>query len=569
MTTKLRLALLFFAYFFLFNTLIHTEIRADTVELQVFSSKKNITSEPFWVAVRFQIKDKWHIYNPISTRGVTGLQHKWDLPKGIEILETHWSPQKDFHQGGFTLPAFEKEAWVFVKMVCKKALDEKMPISVHFSWAACKDLCTLGEKNITFHLPLPPEFILSPEKISEHLSLKTGITTPPLFWVWAFIFAFLGGIILNLMPCVLPVLSMKLLHLMQQQNLKLHGVVFTMGVWSSFMILAGGLMLLRHFGHDMGWGFQLQWPPFVATLSLIFTLMALNLLGAFEFGYLFSRWSKGQMSNPYLSTFVNGALTCLVASPCTAPFMGAALGAAMIHPWYVGLMIFSGLSFGVSFPFLMVCMWPKAMAFLPKPGAWMVTLKQFFAFSMWATVLWLVWIFGHQTSLNQAVVLMALILFTSLCAWAWGKIPLGLFKSFVILLSLCGTMGGVYMVSKETTAEEVLVWEPYSKSLLERLKDEGHTIFVDFTAKWCITCQINKARVLQSPKIVDLFQKKKVILVRADWTQKNAAITQALKEQGRTGIPLYIVYKGTQSTSILPEILTIEDVEKALQDNDL
>jgi thiol:disulfide interchange protein len=549
-------------------TLFCATVCAEVVEVQAFSSQKNITvSEPFWVAVRFKIQTGWHIYAPNSTQsfvenGIKGLEHTWHLPNGVQILETHWSCQKDFHQAGLTLKAFEKEAWVFVKMISQKPVDVKDAFSATFQWAACNNMCTLGQKTITFQFPFHADFLLSPDKLQQ-LMQCIDVYTPPkniLFWAWAFMFAFFGGLILNLMPCVLPILSMKLLHLMHhKQNLKPHGWVFAFGVWASFMVLGGTLMALRHFGHDMGWGFQLQSPLVVAILSIVFTLMALNLLGVFEVGHAFGRLQVSA-KNPYFSSFMNGALTCIVATPCTAPFMGAALGAAMVYPWHTGLVIFSGLAVGVSLPFLLLCLWPKALAYVPKPGSWMITLKQFFSFSMWATVLWLVWVFGHQTSLNQSMALMCLILFVSLCVWVWGKMPLSLARTFVVLSSFALTVGGLYTLNGFNRGEETLVWEPYSEILLERLKNEGRTVFVDFTAKWCLTCQLNKTRVLENPEVVDFFQKKNIALLRADWTQKNPAITKALAQQGRNSIPLYVVYKGNQSTTLLPEILTIEHV---------
>lgn len=550
-------------YLFVFYTVLFcATICAEVVQIQAFSSHKNITVlEPFWVAVRFKIQDGWHIYSPTQSQDYAenSLQHSWRLPDGVQILETHWSRQKNFQQGGLTLKAFEKEAWVFVKMVSSAVLDETKLFSANFNWAACKTVCTLGQGSTTFSFPFTSNFLISSSELVQHMQSIDSSSTPNLFWVWAFIFAFLGGIILNLMPCVLPVLSMKLLNLMHhKQNLRLHGWFFTFGVWVSFMVLGGSLMILRHFGYDMGWGFQLQSPIFVAILSLVFTLMALNLLGVFHMGYGLGRLQVSA-KNPYISSFMNGALTCIVATPCTAPFMGSALGAAMVYPWHTGLFIFSGLSVGVSLPFLILCFWPKAFVFLPKPGPWMVTLKQFFSFSMWATVLWLVWVFGHQTSLNHCIALMCLLLFVTLCVWMWEKIPLSLARNFAVFLSFVLVVGGLYRLISNL-GEETLVFEPYSETLLERLKNEGRTVFVDFTAKWCLTCQVNKAQVLESPEIMDFFKKRNVALLRADWTQKNPAITKALAQHGRNSIPLYVVYKGNQSVKLLPEILTVERV---------
>lgn len=544
---------------------------AEVVQIHPLASQKVVTPrEPFWVAMRFEIQDGWHIYAPTPAKDdkgfdIKGLVHSWTLPAGVRILESHWSLQKDVKQSGFTLSVFDHEAWLFTKMISDHDLDASHPFSVHFDWAACQGMCTLGQKTVNFSFPFTEQSLIESSVMEKHIQgfQVENVLEHKMFFLWAFVLAFLGGIILNLMPCVLPVLSMKILHLVQyQRHVKLHGWLFTLGVWLCFMTLAAFLFILRYTGHDVGWGFQLQAPLFVAFLSLVFSLLALNMLGIFDFGHLVT--VQGAPKNPYLSTFVNGALTCLVATPCTAPFMGAALGAAIVYPWYVGLFIFSGLAWGVAFPFLALCLWPKALNFLPKPGAWMVTLKQFFSFSLWASALWFAWIFGHQTSLNEAFILILLILFISLCAWGWGRLGQSSFKILVLVLGVVGTAAGFYNLHVQADSQENLIWEPYSESLLDRLKNEGRTVFVDFTAKWCITCQLNKSRVLETPDVVDLLQKKKVALLRADWTKKDPAITKALEQQGRNSIPLYIVYKGTQSATLLPEILTVQDIQKAL-----
>ncbi len=399
-------------------------------------------------------------------------------------------------------------------------------------------------------------------------------------------FAFVGGLILNLMPCVLPVLSLKVLGFVRhagerKEHAWRHGLVFTAGVVASFWALAGALLLLRAGGERVGWGFQLQSPPFLVVLSGLFLLLGLNLFGLFEVGSSLTAAGNLLTGRSGLAhSFWNGVLATIVATPCTAPFMGSALGYALSQPVPVALLVFTSLGLGMSAPYLLLSVAPGLLRFVPKPGPWMEAFKQLMGFLLLATVAALVWLFGQQAGVDGMGVLLAALLVTALGAWVYGRgadrPPQGRLVSTLVALALMAAGLGlgltrallppVAAAAAGSTNVSGLDWEEYSGARLAELRQQAKPVFIDFTAAWCLTCQVNERVALARPDVVERFRREGIVALRADWTRRDDHITEALAAYGREGVPVYVLYGPDGAPRILPELLTPGIVLSALDE---
>lgn len=402
-------------------------------------------------------------------------------------------------------------------------------------------------------------------------------------FVWALLGALLGGLILNLMPCVFPVLAIKLLSFSRHagehgaRHLRAQGLAYTLGVMASFLALGTLMLVLRAGGAQLGWGFQLQSPPVVAALAGLFTLMGLNLAGLFEFGsWLPNKMACAEVRHPVADAALSGVLAVAVASPCTAPFMGASLGLTLALPAWQALSVFAALGLGMALPYFAVAVLPGVSHWishrLPRPGAWMQTFRQLMAFPMFATVVWLVWVLGQQTGIDGVAVLLALLLALSALMWALalhGRSRLVLGSVFALLLGWLALSFGTNLLhvaeaSQLTTREEAQGWQPWSEQRVQALVAEGRPVFVDFTAAWCVTCQVNKRTTLANPALLSDMADRRVALLRADWTRQDPTITTALKALGRSGVPVYVAYLPGQQAVVLSELLSLAEVRQAL-----
>ena len=399
-------------------------------------------------------------------------------------------------------------------------------------------------------------------------------TTPLTFWA-ALLGAFLGGMILNLMPCVFPVLAIKVVsfvNVKDQRTRLTTGLAYTAGVTLSFLALGALLLGLRAAGEQLGWGFQLQSPAVVAGLAVLFTLLGLNLAGLFEFGsFLPSRVASLQAKNPTVDSFLSGVLATAIASPCTAPFMGASLGYAVGLPAAQALAVFAAIGLGMALPYLAASAVPAIARALPRPGAWMVTFKQLMAFPMFATVVWLVWVLGQQSGIDGAGALLGLLVLMALAIWAFTL--KGRARVAIATFSIAALAGAIWSVGPNVTklqdvgapsAQLSNGWQAWEPGRVEQLTSTGQSVFVDFTAAWCVTCQYNKKTTLSNASVLADIATKKVVLLRADWTRRDPAVTAALTQLGRSGVPVYVIYKPGRAPVVLSEILSVEDVRAEL-----
>ncbi len=403
----------------------------------------------------------------------------------------------------------------------------------------------------------------------------TPAGVPSLTFYAALLGALLGGLILNLMPCVFPVLAIKVLnftrHADDHRGHRISGLAYTAGVLVSFVGLGLLLLGLRAAGESLGWGFQLQDPWVVAVLAALFTVIALNLAGVFEFGqFLPGSLAAFQARHPVIDAFLTGVLAVAVASPCTAPFMGASLGLAITLPALQALLIFAALGLGLALPYLAISFVPAFARLLPRPGPWMDALRRLFAFPMLLTVVWLVWVMGHQSGMDGAGALLALLVVLSAVIWSFTL--QGRLRTVVAALLLAAGAWaawtiGPYMFRVETGVTVQASgerWQAWSPERAQQLLGEGRTVFVDYTAAWCVTCQYNKQTTLADSGLLADFDQKQIVMLRADWTRRDPAITAALAQLGRNGVPVYAFYRQGRTPMVLSEVLTVDEVRQAL-----
>jgi thiol:disulfide interchange protein len=430
-------------------------------------------------------------------------------------------------------------------------------------------------------------------------SVATGSGTPSptgVTVIGAIGLAFLGGIILNLMPCVFPVLFLKGLALVQSSaqdrgHLRRHGLVYALGILVSFWAIVAVLLVLRATGSHAGWGFQLQSPVFIAVLASFMFFFALSLAGQFDIGLsLSSMGGSLAEKHGYAGSFFTGVLATVVATPCTAPLMGAAIGFALAQTAAVTFAVFTALALGLAAPYVLLSWQPAWARILPRPGAWMEVLKQFTAVPLFATAIWLTWVYGQLYAagkgVDQVALLLGSFLLLAIAGWVLGRWPArwsSRIAAAVLILSAlaiplsqargAGRAGAAIAASGQVGAASAngagLVWQPYSERALDAARAAGHPVFIDFTAAWCLSCQFNERAVLRSADVESALRKGGVVTMKADWTNDDPEITRKLASVGRAGVPTYVLYRAATGSAadVLPELLTKDLVLAAIARN--
>ncbi len=421
-----------------------------------------------------------------------------------------------------------------------------------------------------FTVPVTPGTVAAPTLAAKKSANPDSATELNAFS--AIGLAFLGGLLLNLMPCVFPVLFLKglaLVHSSKQEarHQRAHGLAYTLGILLSFWAVVGLLLVLRAGGRELGWGFQLQSPGFVAVLAALVFFLGLSLAGQFELGLSLTSAGDGlTRKQGFAGSFFTGVLATVVATPCTAPLMGAAVAYALAQPVWLTFVVFTALALGLALPYLALTMQPQWTEHLPKPGAWMEVLKQLTAVPLFATAIWLTWVFGsHYASegVDHIFWLLLCFLVLAIAGWALGRWPArwGSGTAAVLLIGVA-----LYLPLRKP-ATETLVWQPYTEASFAAARATGKPVFIDFTAAWCLSCKFNEATVLKSAEVEEQLEKNHVQLLKADWTQYDPVITRELAAVGRSGVPTYVIYPpgAVSNPDVLPELLTKSAVLTAIK----
>lgn len=434
----------------------------------------------------------------------------------------------------------------------------------------------LNEKGFTLDVPVGDKAAAAPPAPASKAT----------FWP-ALIGAFLGGLVLNLMPCVFPVLSLKVLSFVEAAGEEkgkpwIHGALYSVGVLLSFWALAGALLAFKSAGEGVGWGFQNQYPVVIIAQALLFFGVGLNLLGVFEVGVGLTRLSDvADRKTGLAGALWGGVLATLVATPCTAPFMGAAINFALAAPAVQTLLIFTALGVGMAFPYMLLTSVPAMLRFVPRPGPWMESFKQFLAFPMLAAAGYMVWILGQQSGVDAMALLVEALVLFGMAGWAYGRWGFAVKAGtrakgmgFALLLVGCG-LSLSYLASQAEASAPVPgsgptsgeIWQPFSPERLAELRGQGKPVFVDFTAAWCFSCQVNEKTGLRPEEVQKAFRDRGIVLLKADWTKRDENITRELAKFNRSGVPLYVLYPAQGEPMVLPEVplLTPSIVLKALE----
>lgn len=422
--------------------------------------------------------------------------------------------------------------------------------------------------------------IALPLKVDEALAAEAAPASQPeaLSLWWALLLAFAGGLVLNLMPCVFPVLSIKALSLLSHAELSrrallIQGLIYTLGVVVSFVALASVLVILKAGGAQIGWGFQFQSPWFVCLMAYLMFAVGLSLSGVFTLGSRVTGVGSSLAEQPGLwGSFFTGVLATVVATPCTAPFMAAALGFALTRPALELVLIFVSLGLGLAAPYLVLTSWPAFQRLLPKPGKWMEYVKQLFAFPMYAASVWLVWVLAQQQGDFAVALGLIGLWFIALAAWLFNisQTEEGLRRHAAIVLVVIALGSALWLVTKLSSLPTAVnasnnpsnivqtSWQPYSDQTLKQLLAEGKPVFLNLTAAWCVSCLVNEKVALSQPSVQQAFKQEGIIYLKGDWTNKDGNITRVLTRFGRSGVPLYVFYPAhhPDQPKVLPQILT-------------
>lgn len=549
----------------------------NMVRASLVSEKLSISAgENIKVGIVLDAADGWHTYykNPGDAGLPTRLE--WELPEGFSAGEIDWPPPEKFSENGLTTYGYSGKVMLPVTI---KAPDDLIldsyTFTAHVKWLTCNQICIPEEQDVSIDLTVTPATGSAPsselfnqQKIPQEIE-QNNIS--PFTLLITISLALLGGLTLNVMPCVLPILSLKTLSLVKKSgHVRSHttkyGIAYTLGVMLSFATIAALLIGLQKGGEAIGWGFQMQSPGFVGFLIYLLFLVGLNLSGVFFLPVILGGFGQNiTQGNSLRGSFFTGILATLVATPCTAPFMASAVGAALTLPAWAAMLVFLALGFGLALPFLLISIFPGLLRFLPRPGAWMEKFKELLAFPIYASVVWLIWVLGMQVGIDGVALVLCGLLLIVFIIWL-GRLNASCNIAFRAFFMLAGIfMLATILFSVGKTAKSEMDFIPYSARALSQLREEGKAVYVDATAAWCITCQLNKKVALDTKRTRQAFKDNNVTLMVADWTSQNPEITEFLHSFGHNGVPLNVFYPANgNSPIILPQILSEDTVIEAV-----
>ena len=552
-----------------------------------------VSGVPFRAAVKLEHAPEWHTYGKVLPPEVIGkpTSLKWTLPEGwtVEELpwpETHEVPSTD----GKKSVGYDGTVYLPVKVTPKGGVGTSAELKVKVDALACDPKnCMPQRPEASMTLALGEAVVMNAELEGEFAKMAALVVPKAEAFVAPvkkaersffgyLVFAFIGGLILNVMPCVFPVLGIKIMSVVQQaggdkRQVLMHGLAYTVGILICFWALGGLVISL-----GKTWGFQLQSPGFVFALAVFFLIFGLNMAGVFEIGASAVGVGANLQAKHGLSgSFFSGLLAVVVATPCSAPFLGSALGYTVTLPGGAAMLMFTMIGIGLASPFLVLSLVPSLVAALPRPGAWMESFKQGMSFLLFGTVVFLVWVLTGMIEGQPMLFLLFGLVVVALGCWIYGRwsLPHKPKRTRLIAMVLAGlaVVGGlafgwpeaeVATVEEGSHSEGGLTWEAWSPEKVAALRAEGKAVYIDYTAKWCFTCQVNK-RVYKDPAVKQVIADKKVVLLKADWTNEDPRISQALSELGKAAVPVNVLYlPGVKEPVVLDELLTADGVVKAM-----
>ena len=555
-------------------TVVKAAVLADTTAV--------VVGQEFRAGVFLSIEPGWHVYYKDPGQLGKPTLVSWTLPAGFRPAALNWPRPTRFQDGGYTSYGYEGSAFLWTTVTVPSAINpgEQVAIVADVQFLVCKDVCMPGSTTAQLTLPVvassgqattanQDKFRSSNGVIDRvHVQSNRGV----LALLWALLSAFAGGMLLNLMPCVLPVLGLKVRSLIAggactRGDAIRRGLAYTMGTLASFQALALIVIVAKLAGHAIGWGFQFQQPLFLVAMAVLMTVFALSLFGLFF--VQISAGSQGldklAQSKGIRGAFFEGILATLLSTPCTAPFLGSALGFAFSQPWWVVVLVFAAVSFGLSAPYLLLSANPKLLNRLPKPGAWMERFKELMGFAMLGSVVWLLSVLGTVGGAEMVTRTLLVLLTSSLSTWLVVHFAEGsrIRKAVTWIAALALALGSAYLLLAPVIAhpkneEQVATVEAFTPQALERHLAAGQVVLVDFTADWCLTCKVNERATLGSQSVKDSMRQTNAVVLRADWTDGNEEITELIHKFGRSGVPLYVIFspKHPDQPLVLPEVLT-------------
>lgn len=534
-------------------------VRAPHAEVRLIAATADHRpGEAVEIGVAFRLDPGWYIYaeNP----GDAGLPTTvaWNLPTGASVGPLVYPPHRTFDEAGLTTYGYLGRP-VFTARAVPPPEDASLPIRARVSWLVCKEICIPGDADLDLTLPVATG---APTPSADAELFATAALPPPpapTLGLWlALGLAFAGGVLLNLMPCVLPILALKVLAVARAGRgaARRDATLFGAGAISAFVALGAALALLGAGGQALGWGFQLQSPAMVLVLALVMLLVGLDLSGLLPIGGLPAGFAARLPGNR--TPFLTGLLAVVVASPCTAPLMGAAVGFAATQPPEIGFLVIIAIGLGFALPMVLVGWVPAFGRLLPRPGPWMLTLRKVLAWPMFGAAAWLAWVLSRQTD-GTGLALAALLPAALALAVLWPRA-----RRFAVPVVTLATLAAAVAVETRP-ARAIAAEDAWSEARVAELRAEGRPVFVDFTAAWCLTCQVNKRATLADAEVIRAFNAKGVVRLVADWTQRDERIGAALARLGRNGVPVYALYvPGRDAPVLLPELLTPGAVRDAL-----